>query len=730
MNSLNNEETDLKYHIENLGSFLNWCIKIPNSEELNQKLRKLKNHGISPYRFFNFFSENKSNKGTLTAEMVKSRLEKEGISLSNSEISGFLRSINPKEKEFIKYSDLKLYFEIFNDADSRISALRTARKSYCITDRLSHSPLKIKENSNEGENLNNSKISKLHLNIFSLSKSPEEEIPVGEITSKNTPRIDNSKEDDYANLSRRADLNISRSTFKEKAKSLVNGIEELQNKVKRFRGDILNKSREKMSYVDLSKTDENAKKMNTYSGILDVINNDENDGHSGNKGFSRTAKIVKSQILEERYEEVQEEEIVYEENPYLKQEVIKEREVIDKFETNEGNYGDERSGINFEENDFFIRTKEKHNDNRRISFPLELTKNQRTPLAPLPLRKNESELINKYYLQREKENQEYNDRKFEEVFESERWFKSTNSNSIAMKERGDYQYDDEDCSDSVNFQSYETPNDPNFTVMEEEEENYTSNETESYITQNSEIEDYPHDHYPVNPQIHHNSKSISKSAQFFVNYLREMLEKESNLEQAKQVLFSSDKSFTVWRIYRMIDTSDTGYFTFEDFTNFLLNLGISMTEKDQDSVIDLFSTYDTKQSYKMDYRQFRNMLSYVDYNSHEDKLGKEANAPVENRHTLLNLAKVFKCLIESKRCIEESKKEMSDNGVDLSELFDEIDEFGKGYLVKEDFSRLLKNDNPGFIELHYEDVDLFVKRCDLDRDGRINFRDFYLHFSK
>lgn len=728
------EDGEILGRIEDkVANYLDWRMEFFCDEGILEKLNKLKLLALSPFKFFKHFLTTEEKILRLSFEVIRTRLEEEKVQLSDLEISNFIMAVNPKEKDSITYDNLKCFFSLFEAQNGA----KSSRKSYCRTDRIrGYSGRKsnitltnntiVSKQGNLSMRTVSTKVPKLELNISEnilnkciFPEPDEDSMKVSKIEldaysiSKKMNQMENSEQPliiESEVLHQRKIIDQERSTFKEKAKCLVSGIEELQNKVRIFKGSI-SRSKARQSFVDLSRTEGEIKKMNNnISGLREF----EEKKKIENEEVEIRKNLFKDYSENFNYGN-------YGENPYLKQ----------KFEKGEEGSGEkasyDRFRLNHEDSDYCIQNsvvKTDRSSKRGYSKNRNVLKEKRVPLACISQKKGREEEISDSCV----------NKALKIVLNSKNWFKSNTEKNKQKTE----EIEQKKIEPETPKEYYKTPK---LIFHHEFEDDFIPNEDKIfYKIYDSEATSEASKNYDTDIKTPSTmtqpgdrsteKKYLSKNARFFVKHLRKMLEKESNLEQVKQILFSSDKKFTIWRLYRMIDTEDKGFFTFEQFTTFLKKLGIFMSVKDQDSVIDLFSTYDTKQSYKMDYRQFRNMLAFIDYNSHENKLGREANLPVENHETLENLVIVFKALIESKRCIETAKQEMANIGVDLSELFDEIDHFQKGFLVKEDFSKLLKNENPGFIELSYEDVDLFVKRCDLDRDGKINFRDFYLHFSR
>ena len=96
----------------------------------------------------------------------------------------------------------------------------------------------------------------------------------------------------------------------------------------------------------------------------------------------------------------------------------------------------------------------------------------------------------------------------------------------------------------------------------------------------------------------------------------------------------------------------------------------------------------------------------------------------------LNLVRsCFDCLFRTKEVFREARRVFKERGVDFGEVFKEIDIGNKGFLRRDDFDQFLRKGIEDFLESDCEEVRLFMEKCDLDKDGKISFKDFYMLFS-
>lgn len=76
-----------------------------------------------------------------------------------------------------------------------------------------------------------------------------------------------------------------------------------------------------------------------------------------------------------------------------------------------------------------------------------------------------------------------------------------------------------------------------------------------------------------------------------------------------------------------------------------------------------------------------------------------------------------------------AKYQFKRQNVEFHDVFESIDGLRKGFLTSEDFKTYIQGNNPEFRESPAQEVDIFVDSCDLDRDGKVTFKDFYMFFS-
>lgn len=97
--------------------------------------------------------------------------------------------------------------------------------------------------------------------------------------------------------------------------------------------------------------------------------------------------------------------------------------------------------------------------------------------------------------------------------------------------------------------------------------------------------------------------------------------------------------------------------------------------------------------------------------------------------TQMALTECFEMLFEQRRMIKIAKFEFKKRNIEFHDVFESIDAMKKGFLTSDDFRGFITANNTEFAESTLQEIDIFVDSCDLDRDGKVTFKDFYLFFS-
>ena len=222
------------------------------------------------------------------------------------------------------------------------------------------------------------------------------------------------------------------------------------------------------------------------------------------------------------------------------------------------------------------------------------------------------------------------------------------------------------------------------------------------------------------------SKPASKTATFAHSF-HLILQQERRVEAIRKTL-ASQPDFYPSKVFEMIPQKIPGAFSFEEFREFLNKLGLKRTNAK--TIIDFYSSFDINEKRRLEFHQLVDMISPHDPAFSDLK----ARAPPQNFENFsvetLNLLKdTFETVLDAKNCVYEAKKALREKGVEVHQVFDLIDYEQRDELGKAEFERFLFENVGGYSESVDNEIDVFLKACDMDKDGVINFKDFYMFFS-
>ena len=220
---------------------------------------------------------------------------------------------------------------------------------------------------------------------------------------------------------------------------------------------------------------------------------------------------------------------------------------------------------------------------------------------------------------------------------------------------------------------------------------------------------------------------LSNNSISFLETLANIIEEERSLEQSRRQLISQPDFFTQ-ELMRLVDTRNRGKFTFDEFRFFLGR--VKVQQVDTRGLIDLYGAFDSDQNCLLTINELTEMIL-----PREPQISTTVKTTPGNGfqgfspQTQELLTVCFNKLFNLRKTISYAKSNISDLKIDLNELFQELDTRNKGFLDRTDFGPALRKVIPNFRESDIQEVDLFTANCDLDRDGMVNFKDFYMYFS-
>lgn len=222
-----------------------------------------------------------------------------------------------------------------------------------------------------------------------------------------------------------------------------------------------------------------------------------------------------------------------------------------------------------------------------------------------------------------------------------------------------------------------------------------------------------------------NSLSKHEPTDIFKNSIRKILQLSRKLDQSKRDLFANP-DFNMQKLFNMFDTKEEGFFNFDEFRAFFKKYKISF--KSQDYLLDLFTSHDVARTYTLRLDDLKNMVYPLDR-----RIVREApfNKRPFYRLTLNDVVEMFSNHIKLVEVIDEIKKDLAAQTINLEQVFKSLDFFKSGALSKEDFSQLLGMNHDSIH--HYgkkdEELNLLIELMDSDKDGKISLQDFIVFFS-
>lgn len=217
----------------------------------------------------------------------------------------------------------------------------------------------------------------------------------------------------------------------------------------------------------------------------------------------------------------------------------------------------------------------------------------------------------------------------------------------------------------------------------------------------------------------------------FLRCVYELTQLEKKLEKHKRVL-ALEEEFSIKHTFDLIcgysDYQDE--FGFKDIQDFLKDSGI-FEHRDLIYLLEAFNYYDQDNSNTLNYNDLVEILSPVDHNLllRITQRSKSSTDRMISTASNKKLKVVFKIIFDIFRKIKEMKQEIKEVSVSIDEIFENLDHFKRGHLNKTDFERLINRIDSEYKESEVEEIGLLVRRIDLDKDTRVNYKDFYLFFN-
>jgi hypothetical protein len=218
-------------------------------------------------------------------------------------------------------------------------------------------------------------------------------------------------------------------------------------------------------------------------------------------------------------------------------------------------------------------------------------------------------------------------------------------------------------------------------------------------------------------------ESHSKFAQVLTKYLTSI----KKAEEAKTSVFKME-GFSPNLILSLITKDqDATHFSFEHFRSFIVDY-LGLTNKvDTKSLMDFFVCYNKESKRTMTVADLVPMIVPSNsltkpLNSYPDTTTTQGKFEAQDKELV---QKLFKELFELKQSLSDMKDSLKKNNIEVHTLFDSISVSNGSNIDGGHISKFLAK-NGAEIEKFRSILYIFVKNCDMDGDGVINFKDFYM----
>lgn len=215
-------------------------------------------------------------------------------------------------------------------------------------------------------------------------------------------------------------------------------------------------------------------------------------------------------------------------------------------------------------------------------------------------------------------------------------------------------------------------------------------------------------------------KKTNSEMCLFTEKLIEILDREGEIDDLKKELFQND-GFCLEEVFQLIDSENKGQFGFEEFREFIKNLGIEGIETR--SAIDFFGSFDIHQNCYLTFHEFSRIF-YPQSGFFESKASEESNQSLD---FLDQVREILQAQFNIRKLINKAKQLISDNKIDVNMLFDYFDVDNKGFTAKEEIYDFLKSIS---YDVSIREIELFISRCTYGEDiHELSFKEFYIFFS-
>lgn len=200
--------------------------------------------------------------------------------------------------------------------------------------------------------------------------------------------------------------------------------------------------------------------------------------------------------------------------------------------------------------------------------------------------------------------------------------------------------------------------------------------------------------------------------------LNEIMAKEQHYEAIK-IQLAKQPDFSVGEVMTCITRGDS--FTFDELMAYLKSLRVSNLSKQ--ALTDVYSFFDSSPSVRFGSHELGEML--VPYDLQEVDLQKKGKMSPQ---TVKLTKEAFEGLLASFLRLNQMRKLLGESKIDIQALFNSFQLSSQGFIQMEYMvEKIEKLEGKTF---QYEiGLNALMRKCDIDQDGQISYKDFYLFFS-
>jgi len=213
----------------------------------------------------------------------------------------------------------------------------------------------------------------------------------------------------------------------------------------------------------------------------------------------------------------------------------------------------------------------------------------------------------------------------------------------------------------------------------------------------------------------------STGVRVFAPLLAGLIVAEKEFEDSKQKLLDNG-NFSIRELTLMVAGEGKETFTFEELRGLLSKIGVANC--DTRALIDLYSSFDSNVNCMLGANELADILLPNEESTFGDL--SESKGSLE-KETIEDVKEAFAKLFESRAKLTEARGILRDNNVEFHRMFDVIDLQKRGFVDHTDYQAILQDHEIWDVDI--QAVKNFTVINDLDKDGKISFKDFYMYFS-